>query len=60
MREDLNFCRRQFPADAAQGLFVAASEDKIASLGRECLRDGEADAARGAGNQGDLRPKATS
>ena len=52
--EDLRFPLRQFLADFLQGGFVAASQDEIATLGCKGLREGMADAAGRAGDEGDL------
>jgi hypothetical protein len=50
VHEDLNLCRSQFPADAAQGLLIAAGYNQIATFGGQRAGDGQSHAAGGAGD----------
>jgi hypothetical protein len=54
MSEYLDFLTGEFPADFLQRRFVAAGQDEVAAFGGKDSRDGMADAARCAGNEGDF------
>jgi hypothetical protein len=56
--KDFSFRRSEFPADFRERLFVASGEDQVAGFGGEGSGDGESDAARGAGDEGDLAAEA--
>jgi len=56
--EDLDLCGSEFPADFVEGFLVASGEDQVAGFGGEGAGEGKSDAARGAGNEGNLAAEA--
>jgi hypothetical protein len=57
LRENLNAV--QFPAGFAERALVTASDDEVASFTRQSTSDGEADAAVGAGYEGEFPCQST-
>jgi hypothetical protein len=55
--QDVNAEFLQFAAGLGQGALVAGGDDQIASFAREGAGDGKADAAIGAGDQGEAAGK---
>jgi hypothetical protein len=54
MGEDFDPWGSQFPADFRERFLVACGEDQVAGFAGEFASDGQADAAGGAGDEGDL------
>lgn len=51
LSEDSEFGTRQFPADAGQSFPIASCQDQVAAFGCQSACDGQANAARSAGDE---------